>query len=116
MAAPYQRKYEPNPKHKWPKGYGSLCPRSLDSADVDALLQDAVLVETGEAPTLYAVKENWCFEIRPTRLEVGLWHGYPVPGFEVPHDAFVQLREAGRLTAAQVKRLRRQRELPEDEL
>lgn len=40
------RRYVPYPeKHKWPKGFGSLCPRDMPREIPAALLEQAVPVE-----------------------------------------------------------------------
>ena len=109
------RRYEPNPKHKWPKGFGSLCPKTLPPERISALLADAIAADDAPDAPLYAVEGDWCFEARPTRLSEGLWHGYPVPGCEVPPRVFTRLRERGDLTDARVRRLRTQRFLPSQE-
>lgn len=106
------RTYSPNPKHKWPKGFGSLCPPHLCDDEACALLRRAIPSKY-EANALYVIDGDWCFEARPTRIEIDEWHGYPVPGFEVPADIFTSLRAAGELTEGDVKRLRKQRALPD---
>ena len=105
--------YEPwVEKHKAPMGFGSLCPEvSKDRAQ--ELLHVAVLDPKGTSNALYAIDGEWCFVARPTRVEEGVFHGYPVPGCEVPNRVLRQLEDDGRITRAERIRLRSQRALPD---
>lgn len=106
------RTYEPWPeKHKWPQGFGSLCPRSLRTEDAQALLEQAVEAP-GEGEALYAVSGQWVFVARPTRREEGIWHGYPVPGAEAGEQVLVRLEREGLITRHERRRLRKQKNLP----
>ncbi len=105
------RKYEGNAdKHKYPKGYGSKCPRDMPAADAQRVLDRAVSVDTEKE--LWAVDGEWCFCARPTRIEQQIWHGYPVVGGHVPDNVLQALRDRGRITRQQLRRLRKQKVLP----
>ena len=105
------RKYEPNEKHKHPKGFGSLCPHPFDLHDAQTLLDNAV---DGSGKKLWAAQGRWCFCAHPTRIEEGTWHGFPVIGGDVPERILRALEDAGHITKRERKTLRRQRELPEE--
>jgi hypothetical protein len=108
-----RRLYEPSPKHKEPKGYGTLCPKALTREEAQALLE--VAVDDGLNETvLYAVESDWCFAARLTRrVEDGsVWHGYPILGRDVPEAILRAWRESGRIDRKQQKRLRQQRDFP----
>lgn len=105
------RQYEPNVKHKWPQGFGTLCPVEMATDEAKRLLLAAVAVpEEGHA--LWAVEGDWCFVARPTRLEEDVWHGYPVPGSEVPNSVWKALIAAGTIDEHRKGRLRKQKALP----
>ena len=108
-----RRIYEPSPKHKWPKGFGSPCPEEMPLADAQALLDKAVENPQDQGDALWAVAGDWCFAARPTRIEEGVWHGYPVIGSEVPERVLKELEVAGHIDRRQRQRLRLQKSLPE---
>lgn len=73
-------RYEPSPKHKepWQPGRkGSMCPRELDEAGRNALLERSV--EHGDKR--YATDGRRAFEAQ--QHGDGVWHGYPV-GWATP--------------------------------
>lgn len=106
--------YEPNEKkHKWPKGFGSLCPLGLAQEVAQNLLQRSVIV--GDNPRVrYAASGRWCFVARATRFEAGVWHGYPVVGSEVGEEVLRALQDAGCIDYQQRNRFRKQRMLPQE--
>jgi hypothetical protein len=106
------RRYEPSPKHKYPKGFGSLCPRELEIEEAQTLLEAAIVVAGAGENKLWAASGRWCFCAHPTRLEDDVWHGFPVVGGDVPEPVFAALAETGQITRAERKRPRKQRELP----
>ena len=109
------RIYQPHlRKHKAPKGYGSLCQESVSPAHAQQLLEEAV-AEPGDAGTnaLYARCGEAVFVARPTRLEVGIWHGYPELGSRIPPSVLEAWQETGRIDDATRRRLSRQTTLPE---
>ncbi|MDX2010875.1 MAG: hypothetical protein SFW67_11810 [Myxococcaceae bacterium] len=106
------RKYEPNPKHKWPKGFGSLCPKKLDLTEAQTLLDRAVSVATVSTTKLWSVQGEWCFCAHPSGEDV--WHGFPVVGAEVDERVWKALEQAGLVTKAVRRKLAKQRTLPGD--
>lgn len=62
---------------------------------------------------LYAVVRGWCFVAQPTDLSNGVYHGYPVPGCEMPERVLKALERAGSITRADRARLRKQPSVPE---
>lgn len=109
------RTYKPwEEKHKPPRGFGSWCP-TMPEGRAQALLDQAIPdpdPESGSAK-LYAVSGDWCFVAQVTRSETNEYHGYPVPGAEMPERVLRALHELGRLSPRDRSRLRRQRNLPE---
>lgn len=115
VAVTQARTYRPwIEKHKPPHGYGSWCPEMPDGRAQALLAQAIPDPDPGSSSTkLYAVDREWCFIAQPTRLEIGEYHGYPVPGSEVPDRVLRELESVGRITRAERTRLRRQTKLPE---
>lgn len=106
-----ERSYEPNPKHKEPKGFGTLCPGAMPRQDVALLLNEAVAVDNA----LWAVAGAWCFKAfrtHPHGAENHVWHGFSVVGGDVPEEVFEALESAGKIDRPQRRRLRKQRALP----
>ena len=66
-----------------------------------------------QSSKLYAVSGDWCFVAQVTRSEIHEYHGYPVPGAEVPERVLRSLQESGRISASDRRRLRQQKSLPE---
>lgn len=100
-------------KHKRPAGFGTWCP-PMPEGRAQQLLANAIPdpeEATGSAK-LYAVDGEWCFVAQPTQLDEEIYHGYPVPGSEVPERVLRQFKKAGRITVGQLNRLRRQVALP----
>ena len=100
-------------KHKWPKGFGSLCPPDMPTTVPSELLRDAIRVEGLSADKLWAASGEWLFCAHPSpHLGPDAWHGFPVIGGEADERVLHALEREGRNTARQRRRLRRQRELP----
>ena len=113
MSAP--RTYRPwVEKHKAPHGFGTWCPE-MPAGRAEELLQRAIPDPDPNARghKLYVVDGVWCFVAQATRLETAEYHGYPVPGSEVPERVLKALVEQGMITAETRRLLRRQGELPE---
>jgi hypothetical protein len=106
------RRYEPNPKHKWPKGFGSLCPKKLTTDEAQGLLDSAVAAPEVSTNKLWTVQGQWCFCAHPSGDDV--WHGFPVIGGDVDERVWSALVKAGVISRKTAKRLRSQRSLPED--
>lgn len=114
-----ERLYKPSSKHKRPKGFGTLCPTGLDLDRAQALLTDALAItDVPEAPSkgLWAVDGLWCFCALPEEPNSPLnraWHGYPWIGSDVPYEVLLALKSEGLIDRRQLKRLRKQRSLPD---
>jgi len=108
------RSYESYPeKHKYPKGFGSLCPRNMPISVPTELLQAAVSVEGVGANKLWVASGRWCFCAHPSPgAGEDAWHGFPVVGGDVDERVWTALVTQSVLTRQQAKRLRKQRELP----
>jgi hypothetical protein len=108
------RSYVPWPeKHKWPKGYGSLCPRMPDGEPA-GLLARAISLPEVAANALWVASGRWCFcAHRSPHAGPDAWHGFPVIGGEVDERVISALLERGVVTAREARRLRQQRSLPE---
>jgi len=108
------RVYRPYPeKHKWPKGFGSLCPRDMPENVPPAFLVQAVAVPRGGLNKLWFAEGRWCFCAMPTGNRADdVWHGFPVIGGDVEEPVWTALRNAGVVTARDVRRFRKQRRLP----
>ena len=100
-------------KHKAPHGFGTWCPQ-LPDGKAQLLLEGAVADPAPESRShkLYAIDGDWCFVAQPTRIEEGEYHGYPVPGAEVPERILKLLQKAGLISPATRRALRRQTNLP----
>ncbi len=107
------RRYEPSAKHKAPLGFGSHCPK-MPPEKSQTLLESAILEpDKPNGSKLYAVWGDWCFVAQPTRSELGTYHGYPVPGHEVPPSVLRTFQTRGDLSREQRLRLQQQTSLPE---
>lgn len=108
------RRYVPYPeKHKFPKGYGSLCPR-MPANVPEALLQRAILVPGLSDQKLWAASGRWCFCAHPSGSEgPDAWHGFPQIGGDADERVLIALHSAGHITRRELRTLRAQRELPE---
>jgi len=62
---------------------------------------------------LYAVDGEWCFVAQRSEVSGELYHGYPVPGGEVPERVLYEMFRAERFPRGVLNRLRRQSALPE---
>lgn len=109
------RVYVPYPKkHKWPKGFGSLCPRDMPEDVPQGLLDLAVEVDGVGANKLWAASRRWCFCAHPSpHAGPDAWHGFPVIGGEVDERVLSRLEQLGMITRGEKRRLRRQRRLPD---
>lgn len=109
------RRYVPHEaKHKWPKGYGSLCP-IMPLAEVEKLLDKAVKVEGVGANKLWIASGRWCFCAHPSpHAGPEAWHGFPVIGGDVDERVLSALYTEGLITRREMRRLRAQWELPEE--
>lgn len=105
MATSRKRLYQPSPKHKAPRGWGSVCPPEIDERTAQELLNAAVTakVDDGTERVLYNVRDGRMYAGRSHRA--GLYHGYPVKGTEVPPSVLKALRDNGRIDATTYKRL-----------
>lgn len=108
------RTYVPYPeKHKWPKGFGSLCPKDMPRNLPQELLEKAIAVQGVGANKLWFASGNWCFCAHPSPGEgENAWHGFPVIGGDVDERVWQALLAADLVTPRAVRRLRTQRELP----
>lgn len=107
------RIYEPwVEKHKPPRGFGSRCP-PMDQSRTALMLSQAVADPNSnrEPPTLYYAQGEAAFAAH--EHAPGRYHGYPVPGREVPPAALRELRERGHITDVEFKRLLKQAALPD---
>ena len=88
-------------KHKWPNGWGSICPDDLAESP-QALLESGVRV----GDSVFNVCGDYALQARQ-HIE-GRWHGHPIPWSRLPAEAKNALIEAGRLTPAKyLKALRK---------
>ena len=122
-----RRVYRPNPKHKrgefgagpprWFPDRDSLCPEDLDLAEVETLLADAIEGRDATHPSaraLYAYSDGRFFKAYRHYVDADAgeehWHGYPVARdrvpTQVPARVLRQLRDDGKLSAAEYRRLR----------
>lgn len=100
-------------KHKWPKGFGSLCPR-MPTAEPGELLKKAIPIPGVGDNKLWAAKGRWCFcAHRSPNAGADAWHGFPVIGGDVDERVLNALCRDGHITRREMKLLRGQRELPE---
>jgi hypothetical protein len=107
------RTYVPSDKHKWPKGFGSLCPK-MQAQESAALLERAIEVSSFGGQKLWAARGKWCFCAHPSpQIGPEVWHGFPVIGGEVDERVLNALEASGFISAREKRRLRAQRELPE---
>ena len=113
---PAERRYESNPKHKFPKGYGTLCQRSVTPDHCEQLLTDSVPHPAEEsAATRYAICGMAVFRGFGCADGAGVevWHGFPVPGETVPRHVIETWVEQGRIPPIAARRLQKQRTIPE---
>ncbi|MFC4419336.1 hemagglutinin repeat-containing protein [Cupriavidus pampae] len=89
-------KYVPTPKHD-AGGWGT--PMDLDNVAAQKVLNNSV--QGGKQR--YGVSDGKVYEFQPDN--VGGWHGYPVPGNEVPATALRALLGRGDITRAEYRKL-----------
>lgn len=108
-----QRKYVPyTEKHKYPKGFGTLCPK-MTAENAQQLLDRAVPVPDEGANKLWAASGDWCFCAHPSPgAGADAWHGFPVIGGDAPERVLRACEAAGMITPRELRRLRAQRSLP----
>lgn len=107
------REYVPSKKHKYPKGFGSLCPNMTTSEPIE-LLKKAIAVPGAGANKLWIASGRWCFCAHPSPNEGSdAWHGFPIIGGDVDERVLRALLREGRITRREMSRLRSQRKLPE---
>ena len=93
-------RYEGSSKHRdpWQPGRrGSLCPKDLDQAIVQQLLEASELVGNKR----YAVYEGRAYCAQQHRADT--WHGYPVGWGAVPETLRRNWRREGRLRRRDIK-------------
>src|SRR5690606_39156946 len=96
-------------KHKWPKGFGSLCPSKMPETLPQEFLERAVHVEGVGENKLWFASGEWCFCAHPSpQIGVDVWHGFPVIGCEVDERVLRRLLEEGMMTPRERRRLRKQ--------
>lgn len=106
------RTYVPSEKHKWPKGFGSLCP-TMPLEVPPELLGLAITVEGVGENKLWVARGDWCFCAHPSpHAGPDAWHGFPVIGGEVDERVLAELQGSGLISARERRRLRKQKELP----
>lgn len=103
--------YKKHPKHKWPKGFGSICPH-LSEVDAQKLLDRSVsIADDSGAVQRWVVYDVWVF--RALSEDHGAtWHGHPVIGADVPDRVMQQLVAAGHISDNKKRKLRKQDRLP----
>lgn len=100
-------------EHKWPKGFGSLCPRMAEH-EPGELLERAISVPDVGENKLWVASGEWCFCCHPSaHAGPDAWHGFPVIGGDVDERVLQALEDAGIIDARAKRRLRKQRALPE---
>src|SRR2546423_1743551 len=93
-------------KHKWPKGYGSLCPK-MQPSECEQLLSRALQVEGVGLNKLWVASGRWCFCAHPSpSAGSDAWHGFPVIGGDVDERVWTVLVTAGIITQREANRLR----------
>ena len=108
-----KRAYVPNPKHKHPKGFGSLCPPQMSVAVRQTLIDKAIPVKGFSEGKLWAAQGDWVFCAHCSETETSqAWHGFPVIGCEVDERVLSALVQAQHIDLHQKRRLRAQRSLP----
>lgn len=109
-----ERRYFPyKEKHKWPKGFGSLCPSTMPEGLPQDLLERAVQVDGVGRNKLWSASGQWCFCAHPSpQVGPDMWHGFPVIGGEVDERVLIRLEAEGMITERERRRLRKQRALP----
>lgn len=93
--------YEPSDKHKtpWQRGKrGSLCPRSVDVADAQTMLDSSLL----EGKKRYASDGSRAYCAQEHIAD--RWHGYPVGWEEVPPKIRAELVERDGVSRRDIRR------------
>lgn len=103
--------YKKHKKHKWPKGFGTLCPH-MSTEDAQVLLDRSVrILEESGAEQRWVVYDKWVF--RALSEDHGAtWHGHPVVGEQVPEWVLQQLVDCGHIQDKKKRKLRQQDTLP----
>ena len=92
------RPYVPSPKHA-EGGWGT--PMDLDDATAQAVLNGGI----SNGKQVYAYHDGKLYEFQPDN--VGGYHGYPVPGTEVPPAILKDMEDSGLLSAADRNKFRK---------
>jgi hypothetical protein len=92
------RTYTPTAKHE-PGGWGTEM--DLDRETAERVLNDGIL--SPNQRQVYGYRNGKVYEFQPDN--VGGYHGYPVPGNEVPPPVLRQMRDEGTITNSEYKKL-----------
>lgn len=115
MANERPRLYVPSPKHKWPKGFGELCPLGLKTHDAQEMLDIAISVPAVSQKAVWAADGRWLFmayPAHPNDTERNEWHGYPVIGSKADPRVLYVLQHNGLIDKIQFMNLKKQKRLP----
>ena len=96
------RVYDPKPaqpggKHG-PGGWGT--PMDLDPETAQKVLSEGIALDNGKQ--IYGVYDDRLYEFQPDNA--GTYHGYPVPGDQVPNAVLREMKRLGEITQAQYNR------------
>jgi len=94
----YVRIYRPSKKHM-PGGAGTLM--TLDDQTASQVLNSGVLAPNRRQ--VYGIHGDICFEFQ--REDEGVFHGYPVPGRQVPSETLRAMVRAGMLSISRYREL-----------
>ena len=114
MAA--ELRYQPHAKHKPPKGYGTLCQKSVSDDHARELLDESVPHPANGPPkSRFAICGMAVFKgfSYSTAEGVEIWHGFPIEGQAVPAHVVKTWLRNERITNVIAGRLRRQSAPPE---
>jgi len=115
MADEPPREYVPSPKHKWPKGFGELCPLGLVTADAQEMLDVAISVPRVRQKAVWVAHGQWLFmayPAHPNDPERNEWHGFPVVGSKADPRVLYALQHSGVIDQSQFMKLKKQKRLP----
>lgn len=93
-----QRRYSPTNKHKT-GGWGTEM--DLDDTTAEQILNEGIT--SPNRKQVYSYHDGKLYEFQPDNA--GGYHGYPVPGNEVPPKVLKELRDNGNITNTEYKRL-----------
>lgn len=109
------RLYVSSDKHKWPKGFGELCPLGLETPDAQEMLDIAINVPSVSQKALWAADGRWLFmayPAHPNTPERNEWHGFPVVGSKADPRVLYALQSCGAIDKGQFMKLKKQKRLP----